>query len=277
MRVGGRQAADEILVCLCAVFWMFLAASPVPGGGHGGGSGARSPTPWNRSVSGNVLRLGVDLSFTGGDTGQTRLHLPSHFAGQRELYQGIQELKAVSPGVTLAETDAPDIKQVTFPPGQTVHLHYWVATDAAGRAGQPGQYFRPALQPTWFSLIGTTFWVYPAQYGSQVSAALHWKLPAGWTFCDSMGSGQTDQQFQGTLEQFLETVYAGGDFRVRRVDVDGKPVTVALRGKWKFSDDQFATAAAQILHTEREFWQDQDFPYFLVLLVPTEQPTGGDE
>ena len=222
-------------------------------------------------VSGNALRLGVDLLFAGDTTGRTRLHLPNHFAGQGELYRNIQELKAVSPEVTLAETEMPDIKQVTFPPGQTVHLHYWVAMNDVGRPGQPGIYFRPTLQPGWFSLIGTTFWIYPAQYGQQLSATLHWKMPTGWTLCDSLGTGQADQQFQGTLEQFLETVYSGGDFRVQTVTIGGRPVTIALRGKWKFSDADFATVAARILQTERDFWQDADFPYYLVLLVPTEQ------
>ncbi len=225
------------------------------------------------------LRLSVDLSFSGGETGHTRLHLPSHFSGQRELYKNVQGLTAVSPGVTLADTDAPDVKRVTFPPGQTVHLHYEVAADENSPSGQPGAYFRPALQPGSFHFIGTTVWAYPAQYGQLLSVTLHWKLPAGWTFCDSFGAGQADQQFGGTLEQFLETVYVGGDFRVLTVQASGRPVTVALRGKWKFSDSDFAALAGRIVATERGFWRDSDFPYYLVTLIPAEQPAhlGSDD
>ena len=179
---------------------------------------------------GTELRLSVDLSFTGDETGHTRLHLPSHFSGQRELYKNVQDLVAVSPGVTLADTDAPDVKEVTFAPNQTVHLHYEIGPDEKGHVGQPGTYFRPALQPSYFHFIGTTIWAYPAQYGKPLAVTLHWKMPTGWAFCDSFGAGQAEQQFAGTLEQFLETVYAAGDLRILTVQANGRPVTVRAPG-----------------------------------------------
>ena len=227
----------------------------------------------------NGLSLGVDLSFHGDETGRTRLHLPSQFSGQQQLYRNVQGLAAVSPGVTLADTDEPDVKQVTFTPGQAVHLHYNVVPDENGHAGQPGAYFRPALHPDYFHVIGTTVWAYPAQYGKPLTVTLHWKLPTGWAFCDSFGANQTDQQFTGTLEQFLETLYEAGDFRILTVQVGGKPVTVVLRGRWKFSDGDFAALAARIVAAERGFWRDNDFPYYLVTLLPTEQPArlGSDD
>lgn len=228
---------------------------------------------------GSSLRLSVDLSFPGDATGRTRLHLPSHFSGQGELYKNVQGLAAVSLGTMLADTDAPDVKQVTFAPGQTVHLHYEMVPDGDDHAGQPGVYFRPALQPGYFHFIGTTVWAYPAQYGKSLAVTLHWKLPPGWAFCDSLGAGQADQRFAGALEQFLETVYAAGDFRILTTQAGGRPVTVALRGKWKFSDGDFAALAARIVAAERDFWRDNAFPYYLVTLLPTPQPdrTGSDD
>jgi len=223
------------------------------------------------------LRLGVDLSFPGDATGCTRLYLPSHFSGQQELYKNVRGLAAVSPGVAVADTDAPDVKRVTFAPNQAVHLHYEVVPDGGAREGQPGAYFRPALRAGFFHFIGTTVWAYPAQYGGPVAISLHWKLPAGWAFCDSLGAGQADQHFAGTLEHFLETVYVGGDFRVLTVQSGGRPVTVALRGKWKFSDGDFAALVARTVAAERDFWRDSDFPSYLVTLLPAEQGSGGDE
>lgn len=227
--------------------------------------------------SGGGLRLGVDLSFPGDATGYTRLYLPNHFAGQQKLYQNVRGLTAVSPGVVVADTDAPDVKRVTFAPNQAVHLHYEVVPDQGGHGDQPGAYFRPALRAGFFHFIGTTVWAYPAQYGGPVAVTLHWKLPPGWAFCDSLGAGQANQQFTGTLERFLETVYVAGDFRVLTVQSGGRPVTVAMRGKWKFSDGDFATLVARTVAVERDFWRDEDFPYYLVTLLPAEQGSGGDE
>ena len=250
----------------CALLLLFLVPVSPPADAQGPLSYTVEAIP-----RGGVLRLSVDLSFPGDATGRTRLYLPSHFSGQQEFYKNVQGLAAVSPGTTLADTDAPDVKQVTFTPGQPVRLHYEVVPDAESRSGQSGAYFRPALQTDYFHFIGTTVWAYPAQYGGPLAVTLHWKLPAGWAFCDSLGAGQPDQQFSGTLERFLETVYVGGDFRLLTTQAGGRPVTVALRGRWKFSDSEFAALVARIIAEERDFWRDHDFPYYLVTLIPTEQ------
>ncbi len=223
--------------------------------------------------AGNGMRLDVELSFPGGDAGRTRLYLPSHFSGQRALYENVHNLRAASPGAALADTDQPDVKTVTFPPGQDVRVRYEIAPDPQGASGQPGAYFRPALSAQEFHGIGTTLWAYPAQYHKTVSVSLHWTLPLGWTFCDSLGAGQTDQAFTGTLEQFLASAYLAGDYRLRTLRAAGQPITLALRGKWKSSDDALASVSARIVEAEREFWDDRDFPSFLVAVVPTE-PAG---
>ena len=255
----------------CALFFLTVSI-PAPR------ADAQSQLTYTVEVvpQGNALRLSVELAFPGDETGRSRLHLPSRFSGQGQLYRNVQGLAAVSPGTALADTDAPDIKLLTFTPGQTVHLHYDIVPDAGGHAGQPGAYFRPALQSSFFHFIGTTVWAYPAQYGKPLAVTLHWKLPAGWAFCDSLGAGQTDQQFGGTLDQFLETVYAGGDFRILTTQAGGRPVTVALRGKWKFSDGEFAALATRVVAAERDFWRDNNFSYYLVMLLPTEQPAGAE-
>ena len=150
-----------------AIFLLLSLFGPAPSRAADAGEAASRLTyVLEPVVSGGALRLGVGLSFQGDDTGKTRLHLPSRFAGQGRLYENVQELAAVSPGAAVTDTAEPDVKQVTFPPGQTVSLHYWQAGNEAGRASRPGGYFRPALQPGWFALIGKTFWVYPAQYAS---------------------------------------------------------------------------------------------------------------
>jgi len=224
---------------------------------------------------GGEMRLAVELSFPGGDAGRTKLYLPSHFSGQRQLYQNVRSLRAVSPGAALADTDQPDVKAVTFPAGRDVRVSYEIAPDPQAMSGQPGAYFRPALAAGEFHGIGTALWAYPSQFGKTVSVSLRWTLPAGWTFCDSFGAGQTDQAFTGTLEQFLASAYLAGDYRLCTVRAAGQPVTLALRGKWKSSDDALAALTARIVAAQREFWDDRDFPYFLVARIPTETAGNG--
>lgn len=256
VRAGAFVCALTLLGGLCAP-----ATAAGAGDAPGRLSYAASLVP-----AGNEMRLVVELSFPGGDAGRTRLYLPNHFSGQRALYRNVRNLRAVSPGASLADTDQPDVKALTFPPGRDVRVRYEIAPDPQGASAQPGAYFRPWLSPREFHGIGTTLWAYPAQYGKTVSASLHWTLPPGWTFCGSFGAGQADQSFTGTLEQFLASAYLAGDYRLRTVRAAGQPVTLALRGKAR--DDALAAVAGRIVGAEREFWGDGDAAYFLVALIP---------
>ncbi len=259
---------------LVVALLLFSILGPAPSRAAGGDAPGRLAYAASLVRVGGGMRLAVELSFPGGDAGRTRLYLPSHFSGQRALYENVHNLRAVSPGAALADTDQPDVKAVTFPAGRDVRVSYEIAPDPQAASGQPGAYFRPTLSAQEFHGIGTALWAYPSQFGKTVSVSLHWTLPAGWTFCDSFGAGQTDQAFTGTLEQFLASAYLAGDYRLCTVRAAGQPVTLALRGKWKSSDEALAALTAHIVAAQREFWEDRDFPYFLVARIPTE--TAGD-
>ena len=43
---------------------------------------------------------------------------------------------------------------------------------------------------------------------------------------------------------------------------------MALRGKCSFGDDKFADATAALVCTHRAFWNDFDFPHYLIALAP---------
>jgi hypothetical protein len=45
---------------------------------------------------------------------------------------------------------------------------------------------------------------------------------------------------------------------------------VATRGKWNFTDEEFAGLVEKIVLATREFWNDFEQPYFLVTLLPIE-------
>ena len=52
---------------------------------------------------------------------------------------------------------------------------------------------------------------------------------------------------------------------------------IAIRGEWPFSTDEFATLIEQIFTSQRDFWNDYEFPYYLVSVIPidTKNSTGG--
>jgi len=82
------------------------------------------------------------------------------------------------------------------------------------------------------------------------------------------------QSFRGAWHDVQDALFAGGDFRIRRIAVAGKPLIVAIRGKWSFTDDEWIGQVQKIIGMERTIWKDNDFPYYLVTLAPLDQERG---
>jgi predicted metalloprotease with PDZ domain len=116
--------------------------------------------------------------------------------------------------------------------------------------------------------------------------AFHWRgfKEAGWTVASSFSVAQEDFDTTRTYDEFRGSVFVAGELRLLRRDIGpctpprvcrpGQPsptfpLWIAIAGKdWGFTDDAFADAAAAVASTERAFFSDYDWPFFLVSVIP---------
>lgn len=231
-----------------------------------------------RPVVGNgVPRCEIDVDFAGDASGHTKIVLPSEWAGEENLFACVRNLSVAGGNAVLSDTAEPTVKAVTHMPGAKLRIHYDLVQDAPGapRAGR-GAGYRPVLQPEYFQWIGHSAWVLP-MWGDDARAdiTLDWRdVPEGWSIENSFGANQTRQRFRVPLGDFEHAVFAGGDFRLRSTTVRGKPVYVAVRGAWSFSDDDLTALVGKIVTAEREFWRDFDHPYYVITVLPLDRAEG---
>jgi predicted metalloprotease with PDZ domain len=228
------------------------------------------------TVHGENIRFHVDLYFTGNQKGTSKLRLPLEWDGQEQLYNQIKNLRAESANTRIADASEPQIKYITYAPDQTVHVQYDVIQDWAGSKIQRGLYNRVILQKDYFYFLGNSFWVYPDwEQGESIIAHLQWRnIPNGWKLNNSFGADKLQQMVKTSLENFRKGVFLGGDFRISAIPMNGRPVYVATRGRWKFPDAEFNALLDKVMKIERSFWRDEVFPYYLVILFPTDDAPG---
>jgi predicted metalloprotease with PDZ domain len=233
----------------------------------------------NSVFDGNALKFRVDLKFKCDAHGTTKLILPSAWDGQEQLYNSIKDLHAVSPGIQIGDTAEPNIKSVTHNANQTLHIQYDVVQDWVGSEIKDGLFNRPVLQKSYFYLTGNAFLIYPDwNQEKQISVSLQWKtIPENWTLANSFGKNKLEQSFKTSIEELSKGIYLGGDFRLKPVSVNGKLIYVATRSVWKFSDEEFNSLVGKVMQAQSSFWNDNDFPYFLVLLFPTDDSNSSGE
>ena len=220
------------------------------------------------------MALRVTLEFKGNSKGSAMLELPSEWAGQQHAEKSITELKVLSSGTTLSDTKSPAEKELRFPPNTLLRISYVLVKDWDGPL-KAGTRFRADLSPNYFHIVGTTSLVHP-DIGAFTVADVHFdwqKLPREWTLATSFGTARC-QSFHGIWQLAEYALFAGGDYRIYHTTIAGNTLDFAIRGKWNFTDDQWVSQAHRIMEFERTFWQDNDFPYFLVTLTPFGQDHG---
>ncbi|MBI1211010.1 MAG: hypothetical protein GC190_06070 [Alphaproteobacteria bacterium] len=227
-----------------------------------------------------VLRsIAIEMRFKGEADGETVLKLPNEWGGETELWRGISDLKITGDGVQVEPLPAPDSRTVRHTPGAEITVTYRAFQDKPGEpeAG-PHNPYRNIVQPTYFHLLGDAIFVTP-EWNDDSSATFAVRdLPRGWHFASDLEHAAMSGRVL-RLDDLVESILVGGDFRIVSPPNTGGLLRVALRGTWSFSDDQLADKIAAIIASHNKFWREPDEPFLVTLLplkgAPGSQSLGG--
>jgi len=217
------------------------------------------------AVFDNKPALKITLSFI-TESDRQILALPERWAGQKDYFKDIRELKTLTPGTSLEDTKTPFLKTILAPKNTSISISYILtAVQSAEFNGH-----RALITPDYFHVIGHNLWPYPAIPQEQpVNILINWNgFPKNYSFANSFGALRTEQNFSASINQLREAIYVGGDFRILEERVHDNPVFIAIRGKWLFKDRDFSKHLKKIIEGQRQFWNDDNFPYFLITLIP---------
>jgi predicted metalloprotease with PDZ domain len=225
-------------------------------------------------IQGESCRLRVGLTFQGDSSGDSRLLLPLEWSDGVDLYRAIRNLQAVSEDIRLEDTMEPHVKTVHHRPNQRVSLTYEVVTQPPSTKLTKAVYHYPVLRSSYFYVIGQALWVYPDMpETTPLRITLHWKnIPDGWALINSFGASEPRQKVNTTLEKFRAGTFLAGDYRVKRIVMNGHPVYAITRGRWVGgADEKFNSLLQKLLQVMRDFWNSYDSPYYLVALLPLDE------
>ncbi|HEX2762977.1 MAG TPA: hypothetical protein VHM92_03895 [Allosphingosinicella sp.] len=206
--------------------------------------------------------LRIDMRLRGDEDGETKLALPSVWAGSSELWRHVSRLRvrgAKSVGGTFAEP------VVRHGPGARLRVRYTLSSAWQQDPGFAYEKARPMIRPTWFFVHGESLFAKPAGDDARAARFRWGKLPKGWKVAsdlDHLGGKPT------TLANLINSVAIGGaELKLVQRDLRGAPLRVALLGDWDFTADQLADTVTPIIAAVDAFWGDASTP-FLVAMAP---------
>ncbi len=207
-------------------------------------------------VNDGKLVLHIVLEFKGGPIETASLEVPTAWGNATHLEKGIANLTNTHrDGHVRVSYDL--IKDWVVPPPRADH--------------------HAILEPEYFEFNTENGLVHPRlKSAAPVEVHFDWrKLAADWSLATSFGTGERRQSFRGSWGEVNSALFAGGDFRIYRRNIAGRPLIVAIRGTWQLTDEEVASRIQKMISFQRTFWYDYDFPYYLVTVSTFGRDDGG--
>lgn len=219
-----------------------------------------------RSASGTCR---IAVSILGDDDGRTEIRLPNEWGGQRELYRAVKNLTVAGADAKIVDSDEPHIKTILHKPSEPITLTYDLVQDFPGKLKNSVRY-RPVVSDEHIHWIGSTVWVLPSWEDTKpLDIEVEWRgLPDSWSVANSFSFQKRKVRFKRDIRSLRSSIWVAGDFRIVGSSANGKPVYLAVRGEWKFSDNELADIVGRMIEAQRSFWNDDSEDHYLVTLVP---------
>jgi predicted metalloprotease with PDZ domain len=232
-----------------------------------------------------VPRFEASVSFEASARTATRVRLASEWGGVTDFHRGIQRLRVEGEGASIAQDDAPNRWLVKHPPGGRVTVRYDIVNGMPNVDSASGMdhrdFYRNTLGATRFQVFGHAMLVLPEHLSDVEPVAACFEvsgLDPKWTFASSEVAGHRDGKASWRVVEsplhLRSSLMLGGDYRLHRREIAGRPLWVAMRGTWRFDDARFVDATTLVVQSHRRFWGDLDFPHYLISLSPNQVPSG---
>ena len=182
----------------------------------------------------------------------------------------------------ISDGPTPGSRIIQFPSGELIVLAYDLFKDWTGSFQAPLQ-FHPVVMAEYLEINEGNGLVHPKLASeSLVTVNFDWQnIPRNWALATGFGtsSGPDDrcQSYSGPWKAVGDALFTAGDFRIYHFQVHNRPVILATRGQWTFTDDEAADSVRKALEIARDFWHDSNFPYFLITLKPYDTERGSSD
>ncbi len=158
-------------------------------------------------------------------------------------------------------------------PGEALRVEWSIPKNEILASPTHQDHYRAALTEEVFHAIGNHLWIAPTALaqGRPVRIALDWTgfEALGWRTLCSFGSG-AHVVVERPLDEFRQAVFLAGRYRVLERSIRGRTLCVALPEQGlRVDPEAFADLAARVVEAQRAFFDDWDYPFYLVSAVAT--------
>ncbi|UCE03628.1 MAG: hypothetical protein JSW67_05435 [Candidatus Latescibacterota bacterium] len=219
--------------------------------------------------------MSVRLALTGSPEGQTELSVNRRWGGASRGGDDIFDFAVRDGRGRRKEVAHPEPHRwlVHHAPRESLLVSYRFAPNDHQVDSSPSGHRLPILNDSLFHIFGELGVVVPEHLDSEeprrIELAWNGFTEAGWSVACSFGVGAERRVIDASLNDFRHAIFMAGALEILRRDVEGRPLYIAIQSRdWNFTKRAFADLASSIVAFERAFFDDYDYPFFLITLIP---------
>jgi predicted metalloprotease with PDZ domain len=227
-------------------------------------------------VINDTPHIHIKTIFKGNANGKTNLILQNNCGPYQNTSKHIKNISASHKMIKSNEQNV--LTTFVHKPSEEITVEYDLYQSFVGEPSNHYESDAPVinLNHMHFSTCGvlghTDKWV----EDSQVLVSFEWLLPNGWKIASSEAVEKEKIKTEiGVKDLYSFFFIAGDDLRFNEYKLKGGKLSTVTYGKWEFKDKEFADPIAKIIEKERDFWNDHNFPYFLIVLTPLKDTSQG--
>lgn len=230
--------------------------------------------------SGNLQNDGlkIQVSFSSKKVSDsTCFQYSNEVWGETNLTNCLKLIQKENPKYTFKILSDSNRIVVYHPKEKNISFSYHIIQDV--KEENPKSKNRPLLQEKYFHILGQSFFAVPEEIfegkiaDPKIIVSIEWlNFPEKFIIHNTFGTQQLKQNLKVKLwSEFYNSLFVGGDYRIKSFNYLKKPIYFAIRGEWlgEYTDDNLFEALKKTISTQREFWNDYNFDYYTVIITPT--------
>lgn len=195
--------------------------------------------------------------------------------GETDLYQCLGDIKVLNSKAKIRRFPDQNRILIEGEAEERLTIQYVIRQDFKGEASQEN-YYRPIINHEYFHLFGHRLFLLPQhlfEAKHRQSVSIKWDK-TNHLVQHNFGTS-TEETYELTQVELLESVIVGGDFRRHSVNINGIELHLLTRGTWlNLRDSELLEELETIIKLQRSFWEDYSDDIYTVTLLPLNSELG---
>lgn len=209
----------------------------------------------------NQKCLSIKSEIKGNPEGTLFLKLPKNITQLH--FRGKPHLKVIP-------TDKEDICEVRHEPNDVISVNYQYCINNNAR-----NIDFPIIENDFFHFLVGQVFVTPYSDNEKClkEIRVNTALPDGFRLASSYTIDQTELNLAQSIKDFSNIVIIGSKNKIETFNIKNQPIYLVTKGDWSFfKNNDLIKYLEKIITVQRQFWNDYDFPHYIVALVQQQVP-----